>query len=143
MATKKITQHKLEFEPEFDFMLLGIISSEASYKLSLFMNSACSFRLVRQDDIELKQQKNGSTGFSFFSYEDENTYLKYNLIQNKTGIQYLIPELKNIDYLIQIIGEPSQNDVDTLTEKLKSIPEISGVLKIDPVSLKSRNNLIF
>jgi hypothetical protein len=56
---------------------------------------------------------------------------------------YLIPELKDYDYIIKLGGEPSLINREEIIKKLKGIQLIEYIKKIDINKLKSKENLIF
>jgi hypothetical protein len=65
------------------------------------------------------------------------------LFQEETKISYLIPEKKMTDYFIKI---SVLKDDDELSKTLFNINKINNIIAsyvIDPMDLKSRDNLIF
>ena len=81
--------------------------------------------------------------FSLSQYVDEETYIQYNLISNRCDDGFLLEEMTNIDFLLQIAGEVSSDDLVELVEKLKQIDMITAAFVIDVEGLKSKKKLVF
>lgn len=77
-----------------------------------------------------------------YTYEDDESLLVYHLLSNRCDNGFLLKEMKNIDFLIQIYGDIPEADQQSLIEGLKRIDIISTSFKIDPWKLKSRDKLI-
>ena len=141
MALRK---HKLEYKEIFDFLLFGLSSHENDYRLVWKINQEFSFNFERGQNHKLISKKTGSEiEFTLYSYDDEDTFYLYYLIANKSDKGVLIEELKNIDYLVLIQGEFTEAFSNSFQNRLKKIENIQGVFKIDPSTLKNRENLVF
>jgi len=84
---------------------------------------------------------------SNFLFETESRLFK--LIRNKSvgklgeRVDYLLPELKNFDFLIILRGfEDTFNDGE-LKKLLVALKPIQFLQKFDPLAIKSKENLIF
>lgn len=133
----------LEVEYDFDFALFGVSSHVANYRLAWGMNQLFEIDLERTDDIDLSfgTQKKGN--FSLYRFDDEESYTTFHLISNRCSAGYLIPELKQMDYFIQYWGPMSDEELNTFKDDLRQIPSVLTSIEIDPMELKSRNNLLF
>ncbi|MFD2597932.1 IPExxxVDY family protein [Sphingobacterium corticis] len=164
----KIT-FKLEtdFDLELDFVLIGISSTLRDYRLCHFVNKHTNLQFThgKEDYIDHKgipkekprnemdyhivyEQKRGKPSvkqhFSTFRYAQSTYDHEYYLISNRGeegGL--LIPEAANFDYFILIKHFIDDDDLKTLIDSLKSIVDILLVKEIDPIILKSKENLIF
>ena len=127
--------------------------------MAYFLNEKLNIHLHRfKEDLEYKSK---NCSFPPFTFEDESAFTSWSLIANKfvfteevnfhksnlfqeeTKISYLIPEKKRVDYFIKISG---LKDDDELSEALNNINKINSIIAsyaIDPIDLKSRDNLIF
>jgi hypothetical protein len=127
--------------------------------MAYFLNSHLDIRLRRfKDDLDFKYE---NCSFSLYKFEDETAFTSWSLMANKhvfteniseggsiifpeeTKISYLIPEKKRVDYFIKIDG---LKDDAALNKTLLSINKINNIMAsyaIDPMDLKSRDNLIF
>jgi hypothetical protein len=144
-----MAKEKLFIEHSFDdFVLFGVVSDVKEYRLAWQLNRMLDIRLVMQDDLVLEFTQNKSMTIVYYSYQED--YRVINLIKNLSveseGAKnpYLVPELKNYQYLVKIEGEESENfDLDDFRSILASCQDIQYVNRIELDSLKSVDNLIF
>ena len=101
-STQKVTRLKLNVEQNNDYILLGIVSSEPDYKLSLSLNKKFRISLKNILPLKLPGDNKSELSFSRFSNNEDPSDLKFNLISNRSGKNFLLNKLKNIDYLLQI-----------------------------------------
>ena len=139
-----IKRHKLGYTEDFDFLLLGLASTENDYRLIWKINKTFNFSFGKagNHNITAKKEEN-ELEFSHYTYDDEDTFIFYRLLANKSDQGVLLEELKNIDYLLIITGEFSDTFVANMIAKLKNIEHIQGVFRILPASLKNRERLLF
>jgi hypothetical protein len=133
----------LDLEYDFDFILIGISCHSPDYRLSWALNKRLDIDLERLKDIELQLTKNVSGFFSFYGFDDEESHTTINLISNRSSEGYLIPEMKQFDYFLQYWGPYSDEELDDLNSEVRGISLVLTSLRIDPMDLKSRNNLLF
>jgi hypothetical protein len=137
---KKI--HKLTEKEDYRFMLAGIASADNDYKLSWSLNQNLGINLVRIDNLEIYHKRlDGKQAFSQFEYYDENSMLQYRLISNRSINGYLLEEMTNLDYLLQITGEMDVGWLELLIGKINNIEGIILAFPLDPTKLKSRKKL--
>ncbi len=119
------------------FALIGISSHENDYRLVWAMNNAFSFQFTRiENQVIFNAKLNADLEFSRFIYTDEDKYLTYHLISNRCPDGFLFPEIKNLDYLLQITGEIDSNQLASVFRELKKVSMVSAVFMIDPKQLK-------
>lgn len=141
MANMK--KHKLLWEDDYDFDLIGICSSYTDYRLCWTINKALSILLQKSDDYTLKNKKDGEFFFSFYEFIDKDTRTEYYLIKNQSyNYKKLIPEQDKIDYFL-IIKNNYNKDIDQMVSSLKKIESILTAFKFEVEDLKSKANLIF
>jgi hypothetical protein len=135
---------RLDIEYNYDFELLGIISSAKGYKLAWEINNQLSIRLVRQADLSIFFKHNIEATFTYFSYQSEVNSLKlFRNKPNETELRnYLVPEFPHYDYILSSQGEEQFNS-NRLQEVLRNIPSIELVAFIPLGPLKSKDNFIF
>ena len=137
----KKKKHKLTFQPDFSFFLIGISSSENDYRLSWEINKILGISLRKGTDHVIKKKEIEQV-FLVYTFYDEEVFLQYSLIANKSEKGYLIEELRNIDYFLQIHGDLSDNQKQQIISSIKNIKGVSGIFKLDINTLKSKNRLI-
>lgn len=124
--------------------MFGLSSHENDYRLVWNINQGFSFNFERAKNHKIISKKTGAEiEFTLYSYDDEDTFYLYHLIANKSDQNFLLEELKNIDFLIMVRGEFTEAFSNGFQNRLKKIETVQGVFKIDPASLKNRENLVF
>lgn len=132
---KKIV--RLQIRETNGFSLIGISSHENDYRLVWAMNNAFSFQFTRIENLVIFNPKlNADLEFSRFIFTDEDKYLTYHLISNRCPDGFLFPEIKNLDYLLQITGEIDSKHLASLLKELKKVSIVSAIFMIDPKQLK-------
>lgn len=139
----KKRSHKLAGEPDYRFFLIGISSHENDYHLCWAINQKLNITLQKKANYVLFiPPLNDNREFSFYSFEDEDNLLTYYLLSNRCDDGFLIKELKNLDFLMQVHGDLSEEEKETLIRDLRSMSVIIASFPIDPLSLKSRDRLL-
>ncbi len=134
--------HKLTEKEDYRFRLAGISSAENDYKLCWSLNQILGINLARIDNLEIYHKRlDDKQAFSQFEFFDEETLLQYRLISNRSVNGYLLEEMTNLDYLLQISGDMDECWLESLIEKMNSIDGIILTFPLDPNTLKSRKKL--
>jgi hypothetical protein len=136
---KKFT---LETEIPDSFLLLGIASQEKSHRMAWLINRDTAFQLYKEDDLVLYKNDLPIAYFNRFDFADEINRTSYTLLDNSFENSHLLPELKNIPYLLIIKGAIDFLQLDELIQKIKTINGVQLVSKIDISKLKSIAQLI-
>ncbi len=149
----------LDFEFEHDYALIGIHSALEDYRLAFFLNQNLNLKLTRLNE-DLDFSLNDGL-FSVFQHDDKDTYTDWALIANKCNtttltqnlnsnlfnedsqIYYLIPERKKVDYFIKISGSEPHTGLQRILTKINHTYNVITSYEIDPLGLKSKDNLIF
>jgi len=135
--------HKLAVEPDYRFFLIGISSHENDYHICWAINQKLNLTLQKRANYVLFNPKlNTDQEFSFYAYEDEESFLTYYLLSNRCDDGFLVEEFRNIDFFMQVHGDLSEEEEEKLIRNLRSIPVISTSFVIDPRTLKSRDRLL-
>jgi hypothetical protein len=133
----------LDLEYDFDFLLIGISCHVADYRLSWSLNKHFEIDLERLKDIDFQLDRKTQGFFSFYSYDDEESHTTINLISNRCSGGYLIPEMKQMDYFVQYWGPFSDEEFEDFNQQIRGLSVVLTSLKVDPMELKSRHNLLF
>jgi len=138
---------KLIVDYDYDFEVLAIISSVKDYKLAWALNKSLNINLCKTSDLCLDFVKDSRLLISNFIFETE--YTTFRLLKNKSyefaknPKPYLLPELKEYDYIIKISGEHTSLNAENTLENSKSLSVVEYIKQIDIHNLKSKENLIF
>ena len=162
-----MTVHKLHLEEynEVDYQLIAIHTSLEDYRLAYYINQNLPITLSKSNCNIQISNKEGETQFTRFVFEDENSGISWDLIQNQNEILlssqrvnqglfansgsnfstkvYLIPEFKKVDYFLKIENACERVDVSKIASLINKIERISTVYSVDVENIKSKNNLIF
>ena len=138
-STQKVIKLKLDIEQNNNYILLGLVSSEPDYKLSLSLNKKFRISLKNISPVHLQRDDEPEFTFSRFSNNDDRADQNMILISNRSGKNYLLKKLKNVDYLLQI--QPSENDLnpDDIASNLREIDSVTAVFNIDINTIKDKN----
>ncbi len=136
--------HKLTSSGNGTFILLGISSHENDYRLSWAINRRLGLDFRRSENLAVSHKNENKTEqleFSVFQHIAPDNIIKMNLISNRCQDGFLIREMKNIDFFLQIFGEDDQAFTDRMSKNLRSIDIVSTVFEVPRKNLKSKWNL--
>jgi hypothetical protein len=138
---------RLSADYSYNFTVLGLTTVAREYKLAWSINHALHINLIKQDDIAIEFLNNNRLEISNFLHRSENSSIR--LLKNKSydtndnSSLYLVPELKNIDYLMVLDDVTGSYNVREIISALSGISIVDFVTAIDTDKLKSKENLIF
>jgi hypothetical protein len=137
MARKTI---RLKHEEE-DYYLLALACHEPDYRACWILNQALGLKLVRTDNLQVKDLKTGADfEFARYVFDDEERMVQWYLLSNHTENGYFAPEHKNIDFFLRLSGEISERDVKNILTELK---KITGILTAFDTERKNIRNKAF
>lgn len=164
---KKHLTLDLDLDIELDFVLIGISSSLRDYRLCHFLYKHVGLAFIRgkedyidhkgyakekdKDEMDYhivydrnKQKKLVKHHFSIYRFCDSNFEFEFYLINNRSlEGTLLLSELPDFDYFLIVKHYIDQEDLRALLEDIKGINEVMLTKKLEPASLKSKENLIF
>ena len=138
-SRQRITKVQLNVDANEDYMLLGIVSAEPDYKLSLSINRKLRLDLRHKVPIELNDENGVNHQFSRFMDQSLNDGLTYNLISNKSGNTIFLKKLNKIDYLLQVLSAENNFNRENLILALRSVETITAVFPLEPGEIKDKN----
>lgn len=139
-SSKKITRVQLNTtNHKEEVIIIGIVSSDPDYKLSLALNK--KLRISLKNSLPLKVSDNERTDLSFSRFTDtsRSPEIIYNLISNRSGKDYLIKKLKNIDYILQIYNTDYEIDIKPFSAILREIESVNAIFNIDINNFRDKN----
>ena len=141
---------------EENYVLIALHSGLEDYALAYALNRTLKTSLKRsKTDLDISNE----TSFPIYEWKDKlndrywtlivNTSIKDeyleldDLFSNETSstVYHLIPEYKDVDYLLKI--EQEEDEIDSaLLDSILKIPKIITAYQIETNKLKSKQNLI-
>lgn len=136
--------HKLDITQDYSFGLIGISCHENDYKLSWAINAKLKLNLSRIANLVITDPKTAvASEFSRYSGENELFACAFCLLSNRSEHDFLVPELKKIDYFLKLSGEYTPADLQSLADKLKETTSVLAIFLLQADKLKSRDRLVF
>ncbi|MDB5282678.1 MAG: IPExxxVDY family protein [Bacteroidota bacterium] len=139
MADKKIKN-----ELDNDYRLVGIATSLKEYKLCHHLNQLLGCDLRKLDALEFEpKDRSRKIQFSVFKAGDENDKNTFVVFTNKNLGEFLLPEVGNFDYIIQVLGKFADEELQLVVENIKQFPEVVMSTEIPVKKIKSRERLVY
>ena len=135
---KKVTRLRLESDQTDEFIILGLVSSEPDYKLSLLLNKKLRISLKNLPPVSIPGSSGLELHFSRFSAA-ANSGLTYTLFSNRAGKDFLLKKLKNVDYILMIHDPEHEINPTTLASDIRETESVTALFNIDLDSLKDKN----
>ncbi len=124
-------------------VILGIVSTDQDYKLTLKLNKKLSVSLKNEHPVVVNENDGNINQFSRFLFSVPGNDTIYQLISNRTGKSFLIKKLKNIDYLLLIADAGRTVQYEKIITALREIDSVSGVFNISYESISKDKNIGF
>ena len=142
-----------------DYALIGIHTTIDEAKLAYLLNKFLDMKFSKAiSELDFTKKEHQSF-YSVYEYVDTELDQEWFLITNvykstsKTAeislfnesdsVTRLIPEKKNIDFFLKIIGSLNTESIVKTIEKINKVPSIITSYEIEVESLKSKDFLIF
>ena len=138
-STPKIRRVQLKINQSDESVILGIVSAEPDYKLSLAINKNLGISLKNSSPLIINGMPGDETSFSRFSDSSSSENLVYDLTSNRSGKNCLSGKLKNIDYFFRIHDPDNETNLDQAVSKLRELDCITAVFTIDAGSVRDKN----
>lgn len=125
--------------------VIGIVSSARDYQLCWQVNNYMHLDFRVNNSLEINLSKNNRAFyFSVFEFEEPTKSSVHYLYNNHCQAEFLLPELKNVDYLWMVKGDYYQlDDVKKLIDQLRHVELVQLVSLLDIREIKNKMNLIF
>ena len=139
MSLQKVTRVQLKINHNNEFILLGIVSAEPDYKLSLTLNKKFRISLKNISPVKINNDIGSELTFSRFSDSSSSPDRIFNLISNRSGKNFLLKKLKNVDYIFQVQNPDNEININQITASLREIDTVTAVFNIDMNTIKDKN----
>ena len=129
-------------DPVF-YTLLGISCHLKDYRLSFLLNQHLGFAFAKMDDLRVNSPVHKSEAdFSFYNSFNEEKLFSYYLIANRSQDFILVPEMKQIDFILFVEGKCNKQGRGSLIKKIRMVPGILTAIEIDFAAIKNIENLL-
>lgn len=157
MSSEKLSSHY-----DVNYILIAIRAQIEDYQFAYFLNKSPFFLFQRMEEDVSYVIDNSSIYFSSFYDSNEDLKRTSFLLKNRalhnseininnglfaTGpidsVVFLVPELREFDYFIKLVGIWKNDEISTLRMLLKNMKMVESEISVNLNKLKSINNLIF
>ncbi|MBE3086388.1 MAG: IPExxxVDY family protein [Bacteroidetes bacterium] len=138
-SIQRITRVQLKINQKDEFILLGIVSAEPDYKLSLSINKKFRVSLKNILPLKITDDTGSELAFSRFSDSSKSPDVVFNLFSNRSDKSFLLKKLKNVDYIFQVQDAENENNTDQITASMREIESVNAVFNIDINTFKDKN----
>jgi hypothetical protein len=135
----KVKRVRLKDNQSSNSVIIGIVSTDPDYKLSLTLNRKLKISLKNDSPIIISEDSGNDMAFSRFSDTSGSPHHFYDLTSNRSGKNFLLKKLKNIDFIFQVHNPDDEETVRKITATLKDTESITAVFRIDPATIKDKN----
>lgn len=136
--TQRITKIHLSVNEQDIPVVIGIVSADPDYRLSLALNKNLNISLKNTGIIEFQDDKDNELHFSRFS-DSSGPDWHFQLVSNRTEKEFLLKKLKNIDYLLLLQKPEKDFNPERILSQLREIDAITGVFNIEIRTLNDKN----
>lgn len=135
-----LDQSFLEEEFYENAILLGIVCPLNSHRFAWQLDTFLGLKLIRNHDFTIEV---GDIAFPVFYLHELDKMMEHIVYANRRAGAYLLPELKNIDYIWLLKGNNNlQGYQKEIVQRLQLMPSIESCFFIPLSPLKSKHLLI-
>lgn len=135
-----MSKYRLEWEDDSDFIAIGIASHQKDYRLAWALNKALDCSFIRLEDY--KSVGKTPSRHAFFKWSEPEGHYSFWLLANRGEEAFLLPELKQADYLLVIEGMTDMLDIQSIQGQVKKIDTVLTAFEIDQTKTKSIQNIV-
>jgi hypothetical protein len=146
MAKLVLNYTAIEEELFDDTVILGIISGTDDFHFCWHLNNALNFDFCVNNEMELEiKGKKQLYYYRVFEYKEPLSSIRHLIFNNRSSGEYLLPELKHIDYIWKIDGFSSLpfERFQLIQSIVKQLPIVRHLSSIEPEQIKHKQNLFY
>jgi hypothetical protein len=137
--TQRITRIHLPVSEQDIPFVIGIVSADPDYRLSLKLNKKLAISLKNFDPVEFQADDGKKILFSRFSDSSGAHDFHFQLVSNRLEKNFMLKKLKNIDYLLLLHYPAKDFSPEKIMSQLREIDSITGVFNIEIKTLNDKN----
>ncbi len=138
-SPRKITRIHLSVNDQDEPLILGVVTSDPDYKLTLKLNAKLRISLKGSSPVRIQENEGKELVFSKFTDDKAAPDSVFHLFSNRIGNSFLIKSLKNIDYILLILDSGKNSSFEKIAGSLRDIDTVTAVFNIEYKSLKDKN----
>lgn len=132
-TSKKITRIKLDSEDNKNYsFILGIVSAEPDYKVSLALNRKLNISLRISTPYEMHTGTGKVADFGRFTDSSGMPDSYHALVSNRSGKNILSKKFSRIDYFFSVFHSFPSGDINLIGRKIKDAEGVTAVFPIKP-----------
>lgn len=125
------------------YTLIGLSTQLRDYRLTFFLNKIPGFQFSRMDELAVSATGTEEPAlYPVYSAVGEEGFNTFTLISNRSGENFLLPSLRQSDYLLIIEGPFKKQMKDDLLKSMRSIPGMLLAAEINLSAVKSFGTLM-
>ena len=136
---QKITRVKLKISSDDSYCLIGIVTADPDYKLSLALNRRLNISLKSSPPVEIIDENGFVRRFSRFAYTSSSHELSYTLVSNLSDNEALLKKLNKIDYFFMVHSTEEEPESESFAALLRTIESITAVFVFSSAEIKDKN----
>ncbi|NMC38595.1 MAG: IPExxxVDY family protein [Bacteroidales bacterium] len=136
---QRIKKVKLPVSGYDDITIIGLVCTDPHYKLALKLNKKLGATLKSAPPVEIHETSGKDLSFTRFSDTTSLHDVSLHFLSNRSGVDFLLKKLGNIDYLLEIYDPGKTYLPEDLLAKLREIDTVTAVFKIDINVIKDKN----
>ena len=131
---------------QYDYHLYGLRAAVPEYKLAWHLNRTLQISLKKAPDLVLEEGVGASLLVSNFIFR--KTHRTFRLLKNQAFTPkeiraFLLPELMQWNYFLQIHDPSSSLDQRALLNNISTLSVIQQAVRIEVNSIEHKENLLF
>ena len=150
-----------DFEDEDTWLVIH--SSLLNFRMAFLLNKYLKTRFRFVKEVIRNESENSSFEFMQYEFYDKKLDSYWKLVENKSfstqnnfhntlGMfdlesisiaQYMIPDHKKVDYILKIENVMTDQEVQSLIQKINNIPQVTLVYQMPIKFQKSKKNLLY
>jgi len=133
----------LKLSLDLDFVLIAITASLKDYVFCHKVNTSLNLNFEKIDDHEVYfNVDEAPLAFSKYYFTTEHGDNEFYIVNNRNSEGFLVPEMKKVDYFMIIHSYIDKDDLNYILTGLNKLSDIQVAAQINPVKLKSKENLV-
>ena len=133
----------LKLSLDLDFVLIAITAPLKDYILCHKINKNLEFNFEKIEDHEVYYNVDEAPlAFSRYHFFVDEGEIDYYLVNNRNSEGFLISEMNKVDFFIIIQQLIGKDELDFILNRLNKLLDIQVAAQINPLKLKSKENLV-